>query len=86
MNARYWHLALSMWLGKVEINSEAHSIPRRINVASCSQIWAGTYHVVILKYLFPTVLHSRGRMRSSTRKEGSGGGGCKRIGDLTQLF
>lgn len=46
-------------------------------MASCSQIWAGAHHFVFLKYLFPTVLHSRGRMRSSTRKEGSGraGGG-----------
>lgn len=41
-------------------------------MASCSQIWAGTHHFIFLKYLFPTVLHSRGRMRSSTRKEVGG--------------
>lgn len=44
--------------GKVVRHSDASSIQRKINMASCSQIRAGTGRFVLFKYLFPMALQS----------------------------
>lgn len=71
MDSHCWHGCF----GKVELSSEAYSTPRMINMASWSQIRAGTHHFVFFKYLFPMALQSSRKDELFAMEEGSGGAG-----------